>query len=195
MMARGFVTLVEQARGSGAPSEVLGTFERRGASLVNPASGKISTLTEDGDDQTTSEQDLRARLAANQAVTFKVWLAGGANDAMCSVEVLQGVRSFYCSLRGLRAPQIEVVSAALFERFLTEVREGSALLFIKDVCGHTGDVPWHEFPEGSIWFQGVMPEVLGVRASDASRVDADLSDSRKEVIDDYVVFRKREQSH
>ncbi|MER5444870.1 hypothetical protein ABT052_00050 [Streptomyces sp. NPDC002766] len=172
-MTDGFFFWYRQAWGQGAPASLFHSLERSGIRLANPATGRVTAITNGpdswGDQVPVSPQQLAqaAELATDPEVNFQMWL-DAQTDVFVRVRRLDGsAAAIEFGLDGLGAAQESVIRA-----IAQAIRQtwNDCLGLVVDRSGDTEETDWD-----AVVLQGEpdivrMPDTLAVRPETAARI-------------------------
>jgi len=137
-------------------------FSSKGITLANPANGRITALSGDGDQIDITVDTLETAVANHDPLTFQFWMPGHA-DVCCRIRHLGENRIVEeYSLVGLNPEERDRVLSALFERFKSKTAEGDNLFFVADLEGYTVEVNWDGLSVAGKYELAICPDVLGI---------------------------------
>jgi hypothetical protein len=124
--------------GAYSAQEMLHAWSRAGLAIKNPSTGKISLLSEIGDQVHVSPSDLEAALCGQVYASFQLWFTH-SEDLYCRVRRVNGdlVVEEY-GLDGLDAAQVATVRDAIDRRYAKLDRSADFLAFLEDYT----DIVW-----------------------------------------------------
>ena len=136
-------------------------FSSKGITLANPANGRITALSGDGDQIDITLDTLETAVAKHDPLTFQFWMPGHA-DVSCRIRNLGDNRVVEeYSLVGLNPEERDRVLSALTERFKSKAAQEDYLFFVADREGYTFELDWDELSiEGKYEFV-LCPDVIG----------------------------------
>ncbi len=163
-------------------------FSSRGITLENPSDGRVTSLSEYGDQLETSLEILETAVANHNPVTFQFWLAGDA-DVCCRIRHLSSNRLVEeYSLVGLFPEEIDRILSTLIERFKSKAADEGNLFFVADRNGYTMEVDWDELSLGGKYEFALCPDVLGIPYSRLNDFEKCLAESRTMQIGKYLIL-------
>jgi len=161
-----------------------------GITLSNPANGRVTALTPDGDQVDVTLDLLTVSVSSGDSITFQVWMPNHA-DVCCRFRHLAGNRIVEeYGLVGLNQDERSQVLHALVERFSTKAAQEQHLFFVGDPEGYSIDVDWDELAVTGKYEPKVCPDFLGIplqRLMDFERCRA--SSYRSTRIGEYLILR------
>lgn len=169
---------------------LLNDLSLNGITLSNPANGRVTALTPDGDQVDVTLDLLAAAVSSADPITFQLWMPNHA-DVCCRVRYLSGNRLVEeYGFVGLDQIERSHVLNALVNRFSTKASQGQALFFVGDPEGYSIDVDWDELAVAGKYEPEICPNFLGIplqRLIDFERCRANSYKSTR--IGDYLILR------
>lgn len=159
-----FCYLAEREFGPKEFSRVIETLHRIGITLANPWNRKVSMLTDDGDQNETSQAQIADIVQSSLAVTLQLWFSDDT-DLVCSLYPLaNGAFIQRYNLDGITPKERCIVERWAVDYFKERSTVGTALLLVVDDEGSTAEFDWDGFVEGRCRAPNNPPEVIGVCA-------------------------------
>lgn len=141
---------------------LVGELSSRGITLENPVNGRVTALSEDGDQVDTTLDILERAVAKNEPLTFQFWMTHHA-DVCCRIRHLGGNRLVEeYGLVGLNAEERNQVLSAVIERFQSKAVDDDNLFLVGDREGFTFELDWDGFSLGGKYESALCPDVLGI---------------------------------
>lgn len=120
---------------------LLESWASSGVSMENPATGRTTRLSEDGDQVDISKPELVTAMSSHEDLTFQLWVSADI-DICCRIRVLNDSRLVEeYSLDGLGG-RIDEILDALLRRFKARAAEANNLFFVGDREGYTIEHNW-----------------------------------------------------
>jgi len=153
--------------------ELVKDFESCGLTLVNPASGRITAISETGDQVEVSRNWLASKIGSAETVGFQWWF-DQSTDLYCRFRFTPDVLVEEYALDGL-GEKLTSVKEVLIGRFRKLVRNNSARGLVLDTSGVTEGYDWDDFFLGRSNLAIELPDVLGIERSDADRIEIETN--------------------
>jgi len=137
-------------------------FSSRGISLANPANGRITALSEDGDQIDITLDGLEAAITTHDPLTFQFWMPGHA-DVCCRFRYLSDdrlVEQYW--LEGLSGEERARILTALTERFKSKAGQEDDLFLVADSEGYTFELDWDSLSLKGKYEFSLCPNILGI---------------------------------
>lgn len=170
--------------------DLLNDLSFNGITLSNPANGRVTALTPDGDQVDVTLDLLAAAVSSADPITFQVWMPNHA-DVCCRIRYLAGNRLVEeYGFVGLDQNERSHVLNALVERFSMKAVQQQHLFFVGDPQGYSIDVDWDELAVVGKYEPKVCPDFLGIplqRQIDFERCWANSYKSTR--IGEYLILR------
>jgi hypothetical protein len=132
-----------------------------GATLENPTTYRVTSISEEGDQVDTSLELLDAAVSDRLPVTFQLWLSDDT-DIVCGIRFLDDHRVVEeYPLDGLRQTQIDGVFEVLVTKFKMKAVENANLFLVADREGYTIDLNWDQLSVTGR-YDDTCPDVLGI---------------------------------
>ena len=113
------------------PLTLLNTWASNGVLLKNPATGRTTLLSQEGEQVDLSVQELVAAMSDHVEFTFQLWVSADT-DLCCRIRFLNDTRLVEeYSLVGLGERTREIL-AALLRRITAQATESNNLFFVGD---------------------------------------------------------------
>jgi hypothetical protein len=182
-MKLGFCYIAERSEPARTLRRVVEAFGRLGVRLVNPYTGRITELSDDGDQVDISEAKLVEAACLRPQLTFQLWFSSDT-DVGCSFRRLSGGLVCHAyTLDGLDAEERARLVRWAIDYFREAVAEGTAFLLVIDPPGRTADVDWDSVVVQSIGLPSLLPAVFGLPASWVKHVRTPSGCSRERLGD------------
>jgi hypothetical protein len=140
---------------------LLAALEAGGLKVVNPLTGRATSLDQEGEQVEIAPADLEAALASpSQSHTFQFWL-DGSTDVVCRSRRLKRFVHHTFSLDGLTAEQAEVVIALVSAQVAAPGIETHA--FLVDRTSSWEDVNYDKMVLSKIPRKLTLPSTLLIR--------------------------------
>lgn len=141
---------------------LLNYLSSTGITLSNPANGRVTALTPDGDQSDVTLDILSAAVSSQEPITFQLWMPDHA-DVCCRIRYLTDNRLVEeYSLVGLHPEERSHVLNVLVERFRSKAEHESDLFFVGDPEGYSIDVDWDKLALTGKYEPKVCPDFLGI---------------------------------
>lgn len=164
-----------EAAGKFSLGRLIEDFASRGITLKNPANGRVTALSEDGDQVDITLEILETAVAKHEPLTFQFWMPGHA-DVCCRFRYLgesRLVEEYW--LDGLSSEEMDRVLSTLSERFNSKATEEDNLFFVVDREGYTFELDWDKLSSEGQYEFALCPDILGIpvdRLTDFSKCTA-----------------------
>lgn len=133
-----------------------------GATLENPATHRVTSISEEGDQIDTSLELLEAAVSDRLPVIFQLWLSDDT-DIVCGIRFLDDHRVVEeYPLDGLRQSQIDGVLEVLVTKFKMKAVENANLFLVADREGYTIVLNWDQLSVTGR-YDDTCPDVLGMQ--------------------------------
>ena len=133
-----------------------------GATLENPATHRVTSISEEGDQVVTSLELLEAAVSDRLPAIFQLWL----ND---STDIVSGIRFLSDQrvvedypLDGLRQNEIDRVLEVLVAKFKMKAVEDASLFLVADREGYTIVINWDQLSVTGRYEDRICPDILGM---------------------------------
>ena len=141
------------------PLALLDGWASSGVLLKNPATGRTTLLSQDGEQVDMSVQKLVAAVSSHVDLTFQLWVSADT-DLCCRIRFLNDSRLVEeYSLVGLGGRMGEIVGT-LLERFKAKAAECNNLFFIVDREGYTIELDWDRLSVIGKYEDRICPDIL-----------------------------------
>lgn len=117
---------------------------RYDVSLTNPATGLITALSLEGDEQPVLRPDLETAIVRGQKTTFQLWIGEG-DDLVCEIRPRGPLVTEWYSFANPGHETSRLVRLFL-RRFDTVDESGGLVLGVLDIEGSTAEFEWDAFP-------------------------------------------------
>ena len=169
---------------------LLNDLSLNGITLSNPANGRVTALTPDGDQVDVTLDFLSAAVSSADPITFQVWMPNHA-DVCCRIRYLAANRLVEeYGFVGLDQNERSQVLNTLVERFSTKALQEQHLFFVGDPEGYSIDVNWDELAVTGNYESKLCPDFLGIplqRLVEFERCRA--SSYKSTLIGEYLILR------
>jgi|SRR5688572_6456781 len=167
-----FIYIVEQAEPGFVLRQVMDTLGGFGVSLRHKANGRITMLTNEGEQREVTETEISVHALPK---TVQFWVAVDV-DLVCSFARIkdESVRHTY-SLKGLNAYERDKANRWAVDYFRSAAHRGTAVWLVIDPVGVSADTDWDSVVLGESELPKDLPRVLGARSEriDEFRIPAD----------------------
>lgn len=172
------------------PLALLDSWASSGVLLKNPATGRTTLLSQDGEQVDTSVQELVVAMSSHVDLLFQLWVSADT-DLCCRIRFLNDSRLVEeYSLVGLGGSMGEIV-ATLLQRFKAKASEANNLFLVVDREGYTIEIDWERLSVIGKYEDRICPDILVFpenRATDfKSCVEADTLSVR---FGKYVILKR-----
>ena len=141
---------------------LLNYFSSSGITLSNPANGRITALTSDGEQADITLDMLSAAVSSQDPITFQLWMPNHA-DVCCRIRYLTDNRLVEeYTLVGFHPNERSHVLNVLVERFRSKAQHERQLFFVGDPEGYSIDVDWDKLALTGKYEPRVCPDFLGI---------------------------------
>jgi hypothetical protein len=181
-MKPGFSYVAERTEPGRAVQKIIASFSRIGVVLTNPATGRITELTGEGEQRDTTEAGLIEAVAV-RSVMFQLWFSSNVDISCGFRQVDHGRVSHAYSVDGLDAEERERLMQWTLDYCREAAAEGTAVLAVVDPPGVTADVDWDAVVRGTIALPPVLPAILGLPANWISLLGDHSGYSRERIAD------------
>lgn len=166
-------------------------FAARGITLRNPANGRMTALTEEGDQIDSTLGVLERAVANHDPLNFQFWMPNHT-DVFSSFRYLNDGRILedYC-LVGLNPSERNVVLDALVERFKSKAANDNNLFFVGDHEGYTIEHDWNELSRGGKYIDRICPDILCVLTKRVADFEICASKATTNTINKYILIDRR----
>ena len=157
----GIVAWYTSPLSSQSARRLLAALEAGGLKVVNPSTGRATSLDQEGEQVDIAPTDLEVALASpSQSLTFQLWL-DGSTDVVCRSRPLKSLVHHTFSLDGLTAEEAEVVIALVSGQVAAPGIETLALLV--DRTSSWEDVNYDKIVLSKIPRKRNLPSTLLIR--------------------------------
>lgn len=133
-----------------------------GATLENPATYRVTSISEEGDQVETSLELLEAAVSARLPIIFQLWLSDDT-DIVCGIRFPGDHRVVEdYELDGLHQSQIDGVLKVLVTKFKMKAVENANLFLVADREGYTIVLNWDQLSLTGRYDDRICPDVLGM---------------------------------
>lgn len=171
---------------------LLNDLSLNGITLSNPANGRITVLTTNGDQVDFTLEMLIAAVSSRDPITFQLWMPDHA-DICCRIRYLGDNRLVEeYDFVGLQQHERGHVIKVLGERFSLKAQQEDHLFFVGDSEGYSIDVNWDELALVGRYEPKLCPNILGVplqRLIDFDRCRANSYECTQ--IGKYLIIRNK----
>jgi len=158
---KGFLYLAERPQ-SFTLSELEESIGFIGAQLRNSWSGKITRLSNQGDQIPTNESELKACLEGPNPFNFQFWLSDDT-DVICTFRrVANDIVSHSYDFDGLNRAEVDRVVQWGMCRFTQKAPTRNALLLVVDRANAAEEFDWDAVVKGHTPAPKVLPDIFGV---------------------------------
>ena len=192
-MSRGFCYLAERS-GFGFPlAELESSLTKIRIWLNNPSNGRITELSDEGDQIEVTRAELNESLRCKSVATFQLWLAGDT-DIRCSYRHIEENLFVHAyGFDGLDKSEADRVAQWALDRFTDQVAEGNAVLLAVDRSGETNDFDWDALVGKSINLPPVLPEAFGFDTRTIPVSPNVMDGYMRQSRDGYILFIKKQR--
>lgn len=162
-----------------------------GLTLQNPATQRITYLSEEGDQVFTSRSGLESAALGDPSHTFQLWFAAN-DDMLCEIRRTSDCRVVEdYSLVGMDKEERDRVSKVLVDRFQVLAVDTANLFLVIDFEGYTIESPWDELSVRGEYTDVICPDILGFhRERFVDFQKCGYLRNRAEEVGDYLIVRK-----
>lgn len=133
-----------------------------GATLENPATYRVTSISEEGDQVETSLELLEAAVSDRLPTIFQLWL-NDSIDIVCDIRFLSDQRVVvHYPLDGLRQNEIDRVFEVLVAKFKMKAVEDASLFLVADREGYTIVMNWDQLSVTGRYQDRICPDILGM---------------------------------
>lgn len=142
------------------PLALLDGWESSGVVLKNPATGRRTSLSQDGEQVDMSVQEFVAAVSSHVDFMFQLWVTADI-DLCCRIRFLNDSRLVEeYSLVGL-GERMGGIVATLLQRFRAKAAESDNLFLVVDGEGYTIDLDWERLSVIGKYEDRICPDILG----------------------------------
>jgi len=172
------------------PLALLDGWASSGVLLKNPASGRSTLLSQDGEQVDMSVQELVAAVSSHVDLTFQLWVSSDT-DLCCRIRFLNDSRLVEeYSLVGLGERMNEMVGT-LLERFKAKAAECNNLFFVVDREGYTIELDWDRLSVIGEYEDRICPDILAFPENRATDFKFCVADNTLSVrVRNYVIMNR-----